>query len=108
MDQRVTKSENNATRDAKSEELQGASIQLRQQYTTQAADGCAQCKKIENAYIECQKKLERSERHLIKANDYNEDLRKQIHKLSSELHDFRSKSKNKTDIGIQTDLTKGR
>ena len=101
MEQRVAKSENNATRDAKSEEA-------RQQYTAQAADGCAQCKKIENAYIECHKKLERSERHLIKANDYNEDLRKQIHKLSSELHDFRSKSKNKTDIGIQTDLTKGR
>lgn len=93
----VAKSQFGAQKDAKSEKSQTA------MYKSQAADGCQQCKKIENEYIECQKKLERSQRQLSKANDYNEDLRKQIDWLSSELHNYRKKAKKKAYVGIQTE-----
>lgn len=98
MNKNVDKSIYDAQKDASSEESQISLHKLQ-------ADGCQQCKKIENEYIECQKKLERSQRQLSKANNYNEDLRKQIDWLSSELHNYRKKSRKKADVGIQTEGT---
>lgn len=98
MNENVDKSMYDAQKDARSEESQISLHKLQ-------ADGCQQCKKFENEYIECQKKLERSQRQLSKANNYNEDLRKQIDWLSSELHNYRKKSRKKADVGIQTEGT---
>ncbi|XP_056022574.1 angiogenic factor with G patch and FHA domains 1-like isoform X2 [Ostrea edulis] len=95
----VTESECNARKETNASE--GSLIT---EYKSQAADGCEQCQKTENDLIECRKKLERTQRQLTKANDYNEDLRKQIHSLSSELHEFRSKAKRKTDVSTQAEF----
>lgn len=97
----VTESECNARKETNASE--GSLIM---EYKSQAADGCEQCQKTENDLIECRKKLERTQRQLTKANDYNEDLRKQIHSLSSELHEFRSKAKRKTDVSTQAEFGK--
>ncbi|XP_062340375.1 angiogenic factor with G patch and FHA domains 1 isoform X2 [Osmerus eperlanus] len=53
--------------------------------------------------VKLQKQLTNSERLQKNTESYNEDLRKQVDKLSAEIHERKRKEKGKTDAETQTD-----
>ncbi|MBN3270505.1 AGGF1 factor, partial [Polyodon spathula] len=50
-----------------------------------------------------QKQLNQTERICKNTESYNEDLRKQVDKLSKEIHDRKKREKNKADAEVQTE-----